>query len=196
MLTLKYCKYLFPLKCCVLPDPTALRPPGQWRRPVLCILLSSGCTPRCTEWWARSPAPCCRCLRWCQHPRTPWSRSHIHHKDHHEQRCGCSCRMEDVLGVVVLDVLHKQLVDLRLQLQQVTPAELLPTHFLHTAKQRQCLLADAQVARLQSARCEERPISSAHLGCKTHLMKRSHTNMTINELVSHSPPPSSWCIDL
>ncbi len=73
MLTLKYCKYLFPLKCCVLPDPTALRPPGQWRRPVLCILLSSGCTPRCTEWWARSPAPCCRCLRWCQHPRTPWS---------------------------------------------------------------------------------------------------------------------------
>ncbi len=49
---------------------------------------------------------------------------------------------------------------------------------------------------LQSARCEERPISSAHLGCKTHLMKRSHTNTTINELVSHSPPPSSWCIDL
>ncbi len=116
-----------------------------------------------------------------QEPRDPCG--HIHHKDHHEQRCGCSCRVEDVLGVVVFDVLHKHLVDLRLQLQQVTPAELLPTHFLHAAKQRQCLLADAQVTCLQHARCEERPISSAHLGCKTHLMKRSHTYATRNELV-------------
>lgn len=92
------------------------------------------------------------------------ARGHVHDKDDHEQsgrRAGC---MENVLGVIVLDVLDKDLVDLPLQLLQVAPAELLASHLLHAPKHLQGLLSDDAVSGLQLAGGQEGPIAATDLG--------------------------------
>lgn len=92
------------------------------------------------------------------------ARSHVHDKDDHEQggrRAGC---VENVLGVIVLDVLDEDLVDLSLQLLQVAAAELLAAHLLHAAEHLQGLLSDDAVPGLQLAGGQEGPVATADLG--------------------------------
>lgn len=92
------------------------------------------------------------------------ARSHVHDKDDHEQggrRAGC---VENVLGVIVLDVLDEHLVDLSLQLLQVAAAELLASHLLHTPKHLQGLLSDDAVPGLQLVGGQEGPVTPTDLG--------------------------------
>lgn len=91
-------------------------------------------------------------------------RRHVHDEDDHEQRGRRAGRVENVLGVIVLDVLNEHLVDLSLQLLQVAAAELLAAHLLHAPEQLQGLLPDDPVAGLQLAGGQEGPIASADLG--------------------------------
>lgn len=92
------------------------------------------------------------------------ARSHVHDKDDHEQggrRAGC---VENVLGVIVLDVLDEHLVDLSLQLLQVAAAELLASHLLHAPKHLQGLLSDDAVPGLQLVGGQEGPVTPTDLG--------------------------------
>lgn len=88
---------------------------------------------------------------------------HVHDEDDHEQSGRRAGGVENVLGVIVLDVLDKHLVDLALQLLQVAAAELLASHLLHAAEHLQGLLSDGAVSRLQLVGGQERPVAPAHL---------------------------------
>ena len=92
------------------------------------------------------------------------ARGHIHDKDDHEQGGRRAGRVENVLGVIVLDVLDKDLVDLPLQLLQVAAAELLTSHLLHAPEHLQGLLPDHAVSGLQLAGGQEGPVAAADLG--------------------------------
>lgn len=92
------------------------------------------------------------------------ARSHVHDKDDHEQGGRRAGGVENVLGVIVLDVLDKHLVDFSLQLLQVAPAELLASHLLHAPEHLQGLLSDDAVSGLQLARGQEGPVTPADLG--------------------------------
>lgn len=88
---------------------------------------------------------------------------HVHDEDDHEEGGGRAGGVENVLGVIVLDVLDEHLVDLALQLLQVAPAELLAAHLLHAAEHLQRLLSDGAVPGLQLAGGQEGPVAPAHL---------------------------------
>lgn len=90
-------------------------------------------------------------------------RRHVHDEDDYEERGGCPCRMEDVFGVVVLDVLHEELVDLGLQLLQVPATELFAAHLLHATEHSQRLGTDLCVTGLQLARGQKRTVTSTYL---------------------------------
>ncbi len=92
------------------------------------------------------------------------ARSHVHDKDDHEQGGRRASCVENVLGVIVLDVLDKHLVDLSLQLLQVAAAELLAPHLLHAPKHLQGLLSDDAVSGLQLAGSQEGPVPPTDLG--------------------------------
>lgn len=103
---------------------------------------------------------------------------HVHDKDDHKQggrRAGC---VENVLGVIVLDVLDKHLVNFSLQLLQVAAAELLASHLLHSPKNLQCLLSDGAVSGLQLAGGQEGPVTPTNLGTRRRrgLMKKDSTD--------------------
>lgn len=103
------------------------------------------------------------------------SSCHVHDEDDHKERGGCASRVENVLGVVVLDVLDEHLVDLAFQLLQVAPAELLTSHLLHPPEQLQGLLSNGTVSGLQLAGGQEGPIPSADLGTgRSGLMPGKH----------------------
>lgn len=88
---------------------------------------------------------------------------HVHDEDDHEQSGRRAGGVENVLGVIVLDVLDKHLVDLALQLLQVAAAELFASHLLHAAEHLQGLLSDGAVSRLQLVGGQEWPVAPAHL---------------------------------
>lgn len=91
------------------------------------------------------------------------ARRHVHDEDDHEEGGRRAGGVENVLGVIVLDVLDKHLVDLALQLLQVAAAELFAAHLLHTAEHLQCLLPDGAVPGLQLAGGQEGPVPPADL---------------------------------
>lgn len=91
------------------------------------------------------------------------ARSHVHDKDDHEEGGRRAGRVENVLGVIVLDVLDKHLINLPLQLLQVAAAELLASHLLHAPKHLQGLLSDGAVSRLQLAGGQEGPVPPTNL---------------------------------
>ncbi|TNN53747.1 hypothetical protein EYF80_036076 [Liparis tanakae] len=92
------------------------------------------------------------------------ARRHVHHEDDHEQGGRRPGRVENVLGVVVLDVLDEHLVHFALQLLQVAAAELLAAHLLHHPEHLQGLLPDGAVSGLQLTGSQEGPVAAADLG--------------------------------
>lgn len=88
---------------------------------------------------------------------------HVHDKDDHEEGGRRAGSVENVLGVIVLDVLDEHLVDLALQLLQVAAAELLAAHFLHAAEHLKRLLPDGAVPGLQLAGGQEWPVTPGDL---------------------------------
>lgn len=127
------------------------------------------------------------------------ARRHVHDEDDHEERGRRARGVENVLGVVVLDVLDEHLVDLALQLLQVAAAELLAAHLLDAAEELQGLLPDGQVSVLQLAGGQEGPVAPADL-CREEggLTGKEVGNLALmftRAARFHRPPPFFCCTD-
>lgn len=124
------------------------------------------------------------------------ARGHIHDKDDHEQSGRRAGSVENVLGVIVLDVLDKHLVDFSLQLLQVAAAELLASHLLHAPENLQRLFSDDAVSGLQLAGGQEGPITPTDLQTEQWVNVKDHTaGGQLETLCLHLPPPFSCCTD-
>lgn len=91
------------------------------------------------------------------------ARRHVHDEDDHKEGGRRAGGVENVLGVIVLDVLDEHLVDLALQLLQVAAAELLTAHLLHAAEHLQRLLPDGAVPGLQLTGGQKGPVTPTDL---------------------------------
>lgn len=97
-------------------------------------------------------------------------RHHVHDEHDGEQRGGRPRGIEDVLAVVVFAEVGEGLVELRLQLLLVAPAEVLAAHLLHGAEVSHRRLPQLRVAPLQLRRGDVGFVSAADLRTENRVL--------------------------